>query len=320
MHRSVSALVFRNSDYLVHAISVHLRHSSYGLKSGAGAIQVFGALVSHGEEALCPLLKDTINELLLSLDTRQFDPLLVWEGLRMLARSCDNWVSKRTMKEAPRGVVNGVEQKDVAKGTDPGSVGLETVEKDGGKKEKMTLQAIADYFLQYHRAKEEEGEGYSHEGEDNPEEEPHYSQERQLPAVELMCVEVMRRCGHHMSHDESGIKLVVMETLLHCMKALRHDQVDTSSTVLCDMIVTCIGWCLQRTLFPEVHTVWPSLLPRLSDSSHPVVWRAWQVILCMCEVCGGFVRRRVLEKVWPLLVGTLQNLAEGSANSPSLYQ
>lgn len=66
--------------------------------------------------------------------------------------------------------------------------------------------------------------------------------------------------------------------------------------------------------------VWAPLLPRLTDSSPPVSRRAWQVIQCMCEVCGDFVRKRVLEKVWPLLISTLEQLAPTSANSDSLYK
>lgn len=77
---------------------------------------------------------------------------------------------------------------------------------------------------------------------------------------------------------------------------------------------------LQVTLYPEAHLVWAPLLPRLTDPAHPVARRAWQVVLCMCEVCGDFLRKRVLEKVFPLLVSRLERMALTSCQGDSLYQ
>lgn len=42
--------------------------------------------------------------------------------------------------------------------------------------------------------------------------------------------------------------------------------------------------------------------------------------MCMCEACGDFVRRRVLEKVWPVLMNHLETTAAASANSDTLYR
>ena len=86
---------------------------------------------------------------------------------------------------------------------------------------------------------------------------------------------------------------------------------------MCDVCVMC---SLQLTLHPEVHLVWAPLLPRLTDPAHPVARRAWQVVLCTSCVCGDFVRKRVLEKVWPLLTSSLHSMALGSPNAESLYQ
>lgn len=76
----------------------------------------------------------------------------------------------------------------------------------------------------------------------------------------------------------------------------------------------------QLILYPEVHLVWAPLLPRLTDHAHPVARRAWQVVQCVCEVSGDFVKKRILEKVWPVLLKSLESMATTSARATGLYQ
>ena len=77
---------------------------------------------------------------------------------------------------------------------------------------------------------------------------------------------------------------------------------------------------LQTTLLPEVHAVWPALLPRLDDPAHPVALRAWEVLMVMGDVSGEFLRKRVVKKVWPPLMRTLESLASRSVLSDKLYR
>ena len=48
--------------------------------------------------------------------------------------------------------------------------------------------------------------------------------------------------------------------------------------------------------------------------------RAVEVLGDMCEVCGDFVRRRVVKGVWPVIAQSLTSLATGSEGADSLYQ
>ena len=66
--------------------------------------------------------------------------------------------------------------------------------------------------------------------------------------------------------------------------------------------------------------MWPSFVPRLSDRSPPVALRAVEVLWDMCEVCGDFVRKRIVKGVWPVIAQSLTNLAAGSKGSDRLYQ
>ena len=66
--------------------------------------------------------------------------------------------------------------------------------------------------------------------------------------------------------------------------------------------------------------MWPSLLLRLSDPAHPVALRALELLWDLCEVCGDFVRKRVVKGVWPVIVQSLTRLAEGSRRCQDVYK
>ena len=177
---------------------------------------MLGAVMRHGEETVSGMVRVIISDLLVSLDTRQLNPTLVWEGLRTIARSCKCWLS--TAKKAEEQVVK--EEREVE---------IDTEEAD--MKGSVGIGAIADFFRQYHRDKEKaelEGGGaeamQDQQDRDQLEEED-YSGQRTLSAPEQVSVDIMQRCAHHMAHDSPRVRLVVMETLQHCMEALSHDKV-----------------------------------------------------------------------------------------------
>ncbi len=225
LHRSLSHLIDVNADYLIHSISLHLRYMS---SNQSEAIQVLRGVVSHGEEGVCLLVRDSMRDLLLSLDTNQLEPQLVWVGLRTLAENCKRWVTTRDSKGGGAvGTEKGVESEDHP--TSKNSKGrvvegvAKGVESKNDPREDIGIEAIAQYFHQYHQEKEEgleEEEG----GGVMDEEGCCYEDKPRLP-VEQVCVDIMRRCVHHMSHPISAVRLVVMETLQYCMTALQHDQV-----------------------------------------------------------------------------------------------
>ena len=97
----------------------------------------------------------------------------------------------------------------------------------------VTPEAIEEFFLQYHREKQRQetlgdisdaelntnGDIEEEEGEDP------YNQSKPLSPLSDTVVKVMQRCGHHMSGEPSQLRLVVMETLNHCLLALQHEEV-----------------------------------------------------------------------------------------------
>ena len=66
--------------------------------------------------------------------------------------------------------------------------------------------------------------------------------------------------------------------------------------------------------------MWPPLLLRLGDPAPPVALRALEVLWELSDVCGDFVRRRVVKGVWPVIAQSLERLAGVSRGSEETYQ
>lgn len=56
----------------------------------------------------------------------------------------------------------------------------------------------------------------------------------------------------------------------------------------------------ENSFLPLVNTLWPVLLPRLQDREAYIVANALEVVGCMCEFAGGFMRSRI-EAAFPVL-------------------
>lgn len=178
------------------------------------------------DESVLLLIQDSVDELLLSLDVRQIDPAFVWPALRTLAQSCQRWRATSDVSSSPstnssssHGLLTELSRAhdDVA----------------GHVTDHVTPESIEEFFIQYHREKQSQAElgdlseadMNTSEEQDIHEEEDPYNQLKELSPLSHTVVEVMQRCGHHMSAESPQLRLVVMETLSHCLIALRHDQV-----------------------------------------------------------------------------------------------
>ena len=219
----MAELIDHNADYLVHTISLHLQDKAHHHLQPR-ALQVLRAVLSHGEEGVCLLVQDSLKNLFISLDTKELDPRLVWVGLRTLSQSCERWVSTRTVAEEEEERVESV-----------GVVQDATSDKELSRDEllgdeprdRVGIEAIGEYFRQYHKAKEaeraEDEEKERPGGEDEGDEV--YYKEEKLPAVEQVCVQVLERCVHHLANPDPNTRLLILESMEHSMKALKHKKV-----------------------------------------------------------------------------------------------
>lgn len=215
-------LIGQNADYLVHTISIHLRtrHLPEQQQQQSQAVQVLQSVVTHGDEGVCQLVRDVLDELLLSLDLRQLEAGLVWEGLESLAQNCARWVDQRPRNDG--GVV--VQHKE--EGVEENKKMEADQEEDRGRRKDVGIETIAEFFRNYHKEKDKGLEEEEGEGEDGEDSEGLYSQDKPLPCCEGVCVDVLRRSAHHMSHPAPAVRLRVLEAVQHCLRVLQHHKVD----------------------------------------------------------------------------------------------
>ena len=219
--RSVADLIGQNADYLVHTISLHLctRRSAQQQRQPFQAIKVLQSVVAHGNEDVCHLVKDISGELLLSLDMRLLEVGVVWEGLKSVVQNCARWVDQRQVNKGAE-----VEDGTAQRGNKTEEVETLCEEEREGVRKEVGMETIAEFFRNYHKEKEKRQETECEvEGEKEEEEE----EEEQLPCCEGVCVDVLRRSVHHLSHDKPSVRLLVLDAVQHCLWALQHHKVES---------------------------------------------------------------------------------------------
>ena len=179
------------------------------------------------DEKVLLLIQDSIDELLLLLDVQQVDLSLAWPVLKTLAQSCQRWrlTSNITSSSVPASSCDDSGTK----------VEVDIDKAPSHVTDHVTPEAIEEFFLQYHREKQRQetlgdisdaelNTNEEHDVEEGEREDP-YNQSKPLSPLSDTVVKVMQRCGHHMSGEPSQLRLVVMETLNHCLLALQHEEV-----------------------------------------------------------------------------------------------
>ena len=119
----------------------------------------------------------------------------------------------------------------------------ESNENDSHVIDHVTPEAIEEFFLHYHREKQHRDElgelgdlgetdvnagGEQEIPEGGEEGDDPYNQSKQLSPLSHTVVEVMQRCAHYLSGEPPQLRLTVLETLTHCLVALKHEQVCAS--------------------------------------------------------------------------------------------
>lgn len=188
-------------------------------------------LMPSRDESVLPLIQDSIDELFLLLDVGQINRSHAWPVFRTLAQSCERW----------RKGSENASSTNSADSSRHCELQTESNEANDDSPSHMTdhvttPEAIEEFFLKYHREKQRQdklgdlGESELNEqtiqdGTGEGEGEDPYNQSKQLSPLSHTVVEVMQRCAHHMSSDSAQLRVVVLETLSHCLVALQHEQV-----------------------------------------------------------------------------------------------
>nr|CAB3267350.1 TELO2-interacting protein 1 homolog [Phallusia mammillata] len=276
-------LLNNNADYLVSTISVQLRHLSLFPKCPS----VIHAMLQHSDNTIFPLIRDTISEILDTLDLchsynqhlSSFLPVLL-----TIVQSTTKWFD---LKKNYKGL-----QDDVNK------------DNSSCKSENY----LKEFVLNFHKNSEIASDTLG-ETEDTDDETPITENDKNLetdaePKVEAhikMIEQVLKRCCHLMANKSPKVRLVVMEIVVEGLKALSGE---------------------ENILLPLVHQLWSPLLARFTDPELQIISKAFDVVCIMASTAGDFIQRRFTKDVLHKLLQFLKSNAPhpSSALIPSSKQ
>ncbi|XP_022104170.1 TELO2-interacting protein 1 homolog [Acanthaster planci] len=297
-YQTIPALLSSNADYLVDAISSSLRH----LEMNPKAPLVLQVTLRHSNAEMLPLLQDTIDEILLTLDQYHKEvAATVMDVLKTLVMAIYRWYPCDDKKTEP-----SEEDSQPLLDKDPAGQDRELADDLP-----ITLQSIGDFFLEHLRLKRiAEGDVREEDIDDDPGMHPSQAsgeemdggdevdKEKALPMHIKTVKEVLERCLHFLSSSDPRLRLKVLETVKHGILALRNH---------------------QDELLPLIHRLWPAFVQRFQDTEQLVTCRACETLHTMADTAGDFIQKRVIKDVWPKLVSILEAQAKISEKAGPAY-
>ena len=186
----------------------------------------------HRDKDVLPLIQDSVDELLLSLDIGQVDSGLIWPALQSLAESAEKWSTSDNTKSTNEHQNGSPLNSGLTESlTAPNAT---SEDDDREHSEHVTPETIEQFFIEYHKRKDQEE--YEREKEEEKtenvsQEEESYSSNKPLTPVEHCAVQVIQRCVHHMSATVPQVRLAVLDSLKHCLVALHNNQVSMGTHI-----------------------------------------------------------------------------------------
>jgi len=105
---------------------------------------------------------------------------------------------------------------------------------------------------------------------------PDGREENAVPQPVQLVMDVLSRCRHFLGSSVVRHRLLVVETVKLGARLLNEH---------------------ERQLLPTIHGLWEPLMPVVSDPNAAVAIAALELVQLLCEVCGDFLRQRVVKDV-----------------------
>ncbi|OZJ03905.1 hypothetical protein BZG36_03280 [Bifiguratus adelaidae] len=303
-YASPQDLILDNVDYIVNTISTRLRNIALYPQTP----RVFSALIQFAGSSVLPLLSDVIDEMFDGLDAWSLNERICADictcllaAVKVISRELDQESSLPTgsepdSKSARSDGVSAEIAEFVGKYSEFWFGDVEEV-----AKESKSTEEIGQYFLaQAHKmeaATDEEDDklGLPTEQElredlEKTENEMrdaqqagqlHEAKEAEQPPLtrnQQICVNIVRKTHHFLAAASPRLRSDILKLIRTVIPVLSNRPLE---------------------LNPLIHTIWPSLIRRLSDPEPYVILNALTLMQAIAEGCGDFLSRRVMDDVWP---------------------
>lgn len=281
-YKSIGELVQRNADYLVNAISLRLRHFCENKKSPL----VLKVMLQYSSSDILPLIGDTIQEILESLDENyEHEALLFLRVLNELVKAVLRW-----FKDSAG---NNLEKKQQASSEKRIDDKLDVV---SYIKEYLHLKKVSEGDI----TENDDTSQYDEQpAEDIPEDQDMDADQKKDPPLHVTAVkEVLFRCKHLLSSRNPSIRLLALDTIANSCRALQSH---------------------QDELLPMIHEIWMPYSARFVDEEKLVTKKAVESLMVMADTSGDFICRRCTKDVFPKMINFLEKQAEISKGSSKAY-
>lgn len=284
-YKSIAELITMNADYLVSTISIHLRHLNLFPRSPA----VLRAMMTHSDVSVFPLVRDTVDEILSTLDLQRHNKLLLVAFLpvmKAIASAINDWFP------------NDYEGKTVEcrlRNTDLVCPVQEITD------------TIVNFYNDFKLSSLEENEHSSvnnnfETAEDEKESisENHFplDEKKEISAHIKVVEQILLRSSHLLTNPDPRMRLLVIDIIDKSIDCLRTE---------------------EDVFLPLVHKMWNPLTSRCRDSELQVVAKAFSVICRLGEHCGSFIRSRFTKDVMPYITVFLRDNSDAYHNSSSVH-
>jgi len=276
-YSNISSLINENADYLVSTISIHLRHLGLFPRSP----DVLQAMLTHCDVAIFPLIRDTIDEILTTLDLHRqeshyllsFLPVMMTTVKAINAWFAENLVNSTTnqLEDEIQGSSPQCEDEDFACSISKELSVFHSNFKIGNLDSPITELNDA---VQTHQRSEVASE---HKNDD-------FGETKEVLEHIKVVEQIVHRSTQLLASEDPKVRLIVMNII--------------------DESVSCLSG-EKNTLLPVVHKLWKPLIARCSDSELQVAAKAFNVICNLGSHSGDFIRRKFTKDLLPKLLAFL---------------
>ena len=290
-YKNVSELITANADYLVSTISIYLRQ----LNLFPRCPSVLRAMITHCDVTIFPLIRDTIDEIICTIDIERQNKLFLEAFLpviKSIVKAINEWFAKK---------IDFIVKN---------SKDIQFTDVPEGSAQNIT-NYLANFYKDFKLASLDESEVKKAEesSSNNVDIEPpigdaslsdNYTsadETKKVTAHIKVVEQIVQRCSHLLTNKDPRVRLLVIDIVAEGIECLRAE---------------------KNVFLPLVHKLWNPLTSRCRDPELQIVAKAFGVISFMGEHCGSFIRRRFTKDVLPNITAFLKQNSELHINSSTI--
>ena len=279
-YASVQNLILDNVDYVINVVSQRLTPSR--LSSSAPLVLI--AMIRLTGSEIVPMVHDVIDEIFDALDDYHGYEVIA-SGLLAALVALIDVMAVDVAAEGP----SEERRKKLAEfnrvGKPPDPIGdfarFKVWYEERDKRRREQVESILERAPEHAWGKDKVGDDQGQEGADKGDGDVPMDDSDPPPTrTQQVCAQIIDKSLNFLSHRSSFLRARVLSLISRATPVLAMGN-------------------REGDLLPLIDRSWSIILLRLDDNVPYVVTEAAEVIAALCEHCGDFMSRRILDTAWP---------------------